>query len=1644
MDIVIKQAVAAALLTHPLINDCVVLIREAEPSKQELVAYIVSIEPVAIDLLQAYLQDLLPSAQQPSAYIPVAALPFTAQGQVDEQALISLVAIDADLIQRWQDRLEAIPAIDRVAVVPQAFSEPLPALHLSDLLLEWKPTAVKSSSINSSIAPPLLAATMQPTRLAKAEGGELPPEKFATLAEMLRHTALEAADKGILYLQPDGSEVFQSYAALLEEAERILTGLRKLGLQPQDKVIFQIDRNSDFIPAFWGCLLGGFVPVPLSVAPIYDLENNAVRKLQHTWELLNQAVIVSSQSLERPIQSVFDRLGYNVQIQSIEALRSHEPDQEGCSGQPDDLAILIFTSGSTGRPKGVMLSHRNILCNISSSAQINHVSSSDISLNWLYLDHVGSLVRCCIRDIYVGCQQIHAPAELVLENPLRWLDWIDRYRVTYAWAPNFALGLVNAQAAALQRQSWDLSCLKSLLSVAEAIVPQTAKRFLELLAPYGLSVEMMHSAWGMSETGAAVVFSHGYLLQSSSDQTLETAFVEVGAPVAGLSIRVVDDVGQLVPEGTTGLLQIKGAMIASGYYESPELTQAAFTEDGWLKTGDLALLRDGRLTVTGRQKDIIIINGLNHYSHEIEAVVEKISGLESSYTAACAIRTIESETDQLVIFFHPVDRTRLAELLKAIREIVVRKIQVNPTYLIPVEKAEIPKTGIGKIQRSMLKQRFETGEFDSVLKEIDILTANSNTIPSWFYKKVWQRQEEVIRSPQSPSGQSIVFVDLLGLGQSLCADRRYRESGKACIQVTAGTEFAQLNADSYQIDPQNPQHYHQLIQAILETGAIAQILHLWTYSNPQTVTLETLQQAQQLGVYSILFLIQALQSGQGKHPVQLFVISSHAQAASPQATLPQAEIACEKAPLLGLVKTIPQEMPEIDCRHLDLTAENVQADLVHVLQEIQVLQPQREVAYRQGQRLVPRLQKVKLSQAAKQPLPFKSGGMYLLSGGLGEIAVEIARYLLKRYNARLLLVGRSPLPEDGDRLEETDRRLTAYQSLQQLGTVLYEAVDICDFTALQQSVDRAKQQWHCELDGVIHLAGIGKERLLLEETQDSFAATLYPKVFGTWGLHQLLKQQPDAVFISFSSVLSFQGALSVGAYAAANSFLDSFWHYQQRWQPQWRSYCFGSSTWAGVGISRDYESRSSRYAQGREVMSVEQGFNSLLSCLHADPAHLLVGLDGNHPQVRQHRLDTPPQATQICAYFTASDVDSADLKALNLKALKLCDRFETQTPCNFLQIAEMPLTEAGEIDYDRLDPKQRTPYVAPRTELERQLALIWQNLLGVKVGIHDSFFELGGSSLLAVRLFTQIEQEFGERLPLATLFQAATVEQQSLLLKQEKPPLLWSSLVPIQPNGSKLPLFAVHGLYGDVLFYRDLVQHLGSDQPFYGLQAQGLDQQPHGTRIEEMAAHYLKEIQTLQPEGPYLLTGYSLGGLIAFEMAQQLHQQGQTIALLALLDTWNLCRYEHLSYFKKLPRHRRMFLHLQNLLQMPMKDQVTYAVEKVKARLTQYWTPKQALCEEKLSRQAIVEKNQAASINYVPQTYQGRVALFAIEETELDFYEYFEPDLGWGKLALEGVEFYQVPGEHLTMMAEPHVQQLAEQLKDCIEKSVSHTASLSD
>ncbi|MBE9103361.1 beta-ketoacyl synthase N-terminal-like domain-containing protein, partial [Vacuolonema iberomarrocanum] len=460
----------------------------------------------------------------------------------------------------------------------------------------------------------------------------------------------------------------------------------------------------------------------------------------------------------------------------------------------DDLTLLLLTSGSTGQPKGVQLSRRNLFASTYGMATVNQLTAASVFLNWMPLEHVASLVMFHLTPVMLGCSQVQAANEWVLQDPLRWLDLLEHHQATVTWAPNFAYGLVcdalterqqaepthppdthpqpirvHPRSSALHAlRGWDLSSVCWMGNGAEAVVGKTARRFLQLLAEYGLAADAVSPGYGMSETSSGIVHSRDFSLATTRD---DDTGVDLGHPIPGVSLRIVDANQQVVPEGTVGALQVQGLTVTAGYINRPDLNADVFTDDGWFNTGDLGFLQDGRLTLTGRQKDVIIINGANYHNHDIEAAVEELPEVEVAFTAACAVRRSQGETEQLAIFFHPVAGTGAVsvELLQKIRRQVVEAIALNPDYLIPVEKATIPKTSIGKIQRSQLSQRFAAGEFDAILQQVE---------------QVWRDRPHPQALPQSEREQAIadIWQAVLGLA-TIGLDETFFELGGTSLKL---------------------------------------------------------------------------------------------------------------------------------------------------------------------------------------------------------------------------------------------------------------------------------------------------------------------------------------------------------------------------------------------------------------------------------------------------------------------------------------------------------------------------------------------------------------------------------------------------------------------------------------------------------------------------------------------------------------------------------------------------------------------------------------------------------------------------------------------------------------------------------------------
>ncbi|MCA1612744.1 MAG: phosphopantetheine-binding protein [Acidobacteria bacterium] len=379
----------------------------------------------------------------------------------------------------------------------------------------------------------------------------------------------------------------------------------------------------------------------------------------------------------------------------------------------------------------------------------------------------------------------------------------------------------------------------------------------------------------------------------------------------------------------------------------------------------------------------------------------------------------------------------------------------------------------------------------------------------------------------------------------------------------------------------------------------------------------------------------------------------------------------------------------------------------------------------------------------------------------------------------------------------------------------------------------------------------------------------------------------------------------------------------------------------------------------------------------------------------------------------------------------------------------LPLTPNGKVDRRALPSPEQTRSVVekniaqPQDEVTEQLVAIWEELLNVRpVGVTENFFDLGGHSLLAVQLFGRIEQTFNRKLPLSVLFRAPTVEHLAHILREEKKEVSWASLVPLQTRGDKPPLFLLTGAAGNILWQRVLAPHMEQDQPLYGLQAQGLDgKKPPLNRIEEMASYYLSEIRALQPEGPYHLAGYSSGGIVAFEMAQQLQAQGHKVGLLAMLDTYPPFRPRFIgeqNFFARLahPVVSKLEMELDRLLVLdgPKKylaGKADFWKKLVRSYLTRVSPEKVSPLQKTLDR--VWAANMEAFRHYRAKEYPGRIVFLAAGRAYRPYYK--DTRLGWCEVAGGGLEVHVFEGDHVSFRDEAHAHLLAERLTEKLREA---------
>ena len=442
------------------------------------------------------------------------------------------------------------------------------------------------------------------------------------------------------------------------------------------------------------------------------------------------------------------------------------------------------------------------------------------------------------------------------------------------------------------------------------------------------------------------------------------------------------------------------------------------------------------------------------------------------------------------------------------------------------------------------------------------------------------------------------------------------------------------------------------------------------------------------------------------------------------------------------------------------------------------------------------------------------------------------------------------------------------------------------------------------------------------------------------------------------------------------------------------------------------------------------------------------------------REDTPREK-RLVGYVVAKPGVSLDPAAVreHLRA-KLP---EYMVPAAIVPLDRFPLTPNGKVNRKALPaPARATTETGPtfavsRDSLDLQLLKLWEKVLDVRpVGLRDNFFDLGGNSLVAVRLFSEMRKLFDRSFPLSVLFQAPTVEKLADMIRKGGWTTRWTSLVPIQPGGSKPPFFCVHGGGGNVLLYRELARHLGADYPFYGLQARGLDgSDEYLTTTEAMAESYLREIRELQPEGPYYLGGFCMGGQVAVEIAQRLVRDGQQVNLLFVIDTHNFNGIPpQLTLIDKVGNlGQKIKFHSSNVLQLGLKSQMAYLAEKSKIALRRemermrisivhlfHLNPHRDVTSG--TREEFIEDiNDRAFLAYKPSVYPGKMTIC---KPRRNYAFLRDPFNGWGGIAAGGLEIIELPSDPGGIFIEPYVQTLAEKLREQIDQTVSSRAEVHD
>lgn len=570
--------------------------------------------------------------------------------------------------------------------------------------------------------------------------GQILPTLISFLEE-----SKEDSNNGITFIYSKDKELFLSYKDLYLEAAKVLQYMQEGGVATGAELILAINDNRKFLVFFWACLLGKIIPVPLHPGN----QDEHMNKVISAWKTLSDPHLACEQTYLSRLKEYPGLKEGDTKDPADGYIDINSP--VGLPGKasfaaigPEDLAYIQFSSGSTGEAKGVRLTHRNLSANILDILSRSETSAQDRVLSWMPLSHDMGLICFHLSAVAAGCSQYIMDTPLFIRNPIQWIEKASQHSITQLYSPNFGYHYFLSALENHTAEGWDLSHIRIIYNGAEPISYELCQRFLTRLAVYGLKPLTMFPGYGMAEASVAVALPHvndplkvyslskvylgiGDKIRAGAGEE-SVSFVENGFPLEHCSIRICGPKDEIYEEGTVGNIQIKGDNVTNGYYNNEKATKNIFTRDGWLKTGDIGFLYGKRLVVTGRSKNIIIINGQNYYPQDIERMISSfIKPFDLGKVVACGAKSEKHQNEQLLVFLlYKGAKTEFVKYARSVREILLEKMGLPVHAVIPIPK--IPKTTSGKIQHFKLATSYSRGEYDSICEKIDQLLAEEAVI----------------------------------------------------------------------------------------------------------------------------------------------------------------------------------------------------------------------------------------------------------------------------------------------------------------------------------------------------------------------------------------------------------------------------------------------------------------------------------------------------------------------------------------------------------------------------------------------------------------------------------------------------------------------------------------------------------------------------------------------------------------------------------------------------------------------------------------------------------------------------------------------------------------------------------------------------